>query len=34
MRGVVAFGLGRKFRGFSVQIVLEIHLNPVVHLRL
>ena len=34
MRGVVGLSLGRKFRGISVHIVLETHLNPVVHLRL
>ena len=34
MSGVLGLILGRKLRGFSVQIVLEIHLNPVVHLRL
>jgi hypothetical protein len=34
MRGVVVLIWGRKLSGFSVQIILEIHLNPVVHLRL
>lgn len=34
MRGVLGLILRRKFRGFSIQIVLKIRLNPVVHLRL
>lgn len=34
MRGFVGLIWGRNLRGFSVQIILEIHLIPVVHLRL